>query len=109
LRKEGVSAEEAQKMMSGVSNSKKNEILFQRGINYNYLPLWQKRGIGMYFKNEVREGYNPVTKEATQYTRHSLHIEMDLPIGSEYSALIEAIVMSIYILGDYFLLKNSRT
>lgn len=95
LRKEGVSAEEAQKLMSGISNSKKNEILFQRGINYNDLPLWQKRGIGVYYKNEVREGYNPVIREATQYTRHSLHIEMDLPIGSEYSALIEEIVMSI--------------
>jgi len=95
LRREGVSAEEAQKTMLGISNSKKNEILFQRGINYDDLPLWQKRGIGMYYKNEVREGYNPVTRETTQYTRHSLHIEMDLPIGSEYSALIEAIVMSI--------------
>lgn len=92
LRKAGVSADDAQKQMSGISNSEKNEILFQRGINYNDLPLWQKRGVGMYFHNEQRVGYNPVTKESTSYTRRSLHVEMDLPIGQDYSQLISMIV-----------------
>lgn len=94
LRKEGVSAGDVQKMMSGISNSEKNEILFARGINYDDLPLWQKRGVGMYFRDEQKQGYNPVTRKTTSYTRRSLHLEKELPIGSEYSALIEAIVMS---------------
>jgi len=25
----------------------KNELLFQHGVNFNDLPLWQKRGIGL--------------------------------------------------------------
>ena len=92
LRKDGVSADDAQKQMSGISNSEKNEILFQRGINYNDLPLWQKRGVGMYYCDEQRQGYNPVTKESTSFTRRSLHVEMDLPIGQDYSQLISMIV-----------------
>ena len=92
LRKEGVSADDAQKRMSGISNSEKNELLFERGINYNDLPLWQKRGVGMYYRNEQREGFNPVTKEATSYTRRALHLEMELPIGQDYSRLINEIL-----------------
>lgn len=92
LRKEGVSSEETQTLMSGLSNSDKNEILFERGINYNDLPLWQKRGAGMYYRDEQREGFIPVTKETTTYTRRALHVEMDLPIGQEYSQLISAII-----------------
>ena len=33
----------------------KNELLFQKGINYNDLPGWQKKGDGVYFKNAERE------------------------------------------------------
>lgn len=92
LRKEGVSAANAQKRMSGITNGQKNEILFERGINYNDLPLWQKRGIGMYFRDEQRQGFNPITQETTSCVRHALHVEMELPIGQEYSQLINKII-----------------
>ena len=88
LRKEGMSAANAQKQMSGITNGQKNEILFERGINYNDLPLWQKRGIGMYFRDEHRQGFNPITQEITSCVRRALHVEMELPIGQEYSQLI---------------------
>ena len=74
--------------MSGISNSEKNELLFERGINYNDLPSWQKRGISMYFRDEQRKGVNPVIKESTTYTRHALHIETELPMGPEYSQFL---------------------
>ena len=92
LRKEGVSADDAQKRMSGISNSEKNELLLERGINYNDLPLWQKRGVGMFYRDEQREGFNPVTKETTSYIRRVLHLEMELPIGLDYSRLISDIL-----------------
>ena len=78
--------------MSGISNSEKNELLFERGINYNDLPLWQKRGVGMYYRDEQREGFNPITKETTSYTRRALHLEMELPIGQDYFRLISQIL-----------------
>ena len=92
LRKEDVSADDAQKRMSGISNSEKNELLFQRGINYNDLPHWQKRGVGMYYRDEQREGFNPITKETTSYIRRALHLEMELPIGQDYTELLYAIL-----------------
>ena len=92
LRKDGVSANEAQKRMSRISNSKQNEILFDRGINYNDLPSWQKRGIGLFYRNEQRQGFNPITKETTSYTRRALHVEIELPIGQEYSKFLYTIL-----------------
>ncbi|MBO4588410.1 MAG: hypothetical protein J5711_05860 [Bacteroidales bacterium] len=92
LRKEGLSAAAAQKRMSGLSNGDKNELLFERGINYNDLPLWQKRGVGMYYRDEQRKGYNPMTKKSTLCARRVLNIDMELPMGQEYSQMITAIV-----------------
>lgn len=92
LRKIGIAASDAQKHMSGLPNSEKHEILFQNGINYNDLPLWQKRGVGMYYRTEQRHGFNPKTNETTLFTRNVLHIDMDLPIGQEYSELIKRIL-----------------
>lgn len=92
LRKEGISTGDIQKRISGISNSEKNEILFVRGINYNDLPLWQKHGIGMFYRNEQRQGYNPISKETTSYTRRLLHIEMELPTGQDYAQLISTLL-----------------
>lgn len=92
LRKEGMSADKAQERMSGISNGEKNEILFERGINYNDLPLWQKRGVGMYYRDEQRQGYNPKTKETTLCMRRALHVDMELPMGQDYAQLITTIV-----------------
>ncbi len=92
LRKEGQSAEKAERLLSGISNSEKNEILFERGINYNNLPLWQRRGCGLYYRTEQRQGYNPVTKEVTSYTRRVMHLDMELPIGQGYSDMISKII-----------------
>ena len=92
LRKEGVSADDAQLQLSNISNSKKNEILFERGINYNDLPLWQKRGVGMYYHDKERQGYNPITKETTSFTRRTLYLEKELPIGQDYSRMIASII-----------------
>lgn len=88
LRGQDMSASEAQKRISGISNSEKNELLFYNGINYNDLPSWQKRGVGMYFKDVEKEGFNPVTSQTTQCIRRELYLESELPIGATYSDLI---------------------
>ena len=62
------------------------------GINYNNLPLWQRRGVGMYFKEMEKKGYNPVTKEHTTCIRRSLYLEEELPIGEPYAELINTII-----------------
>ncbi|MGI8554262.1 MAG: tRNA(His) guanylyltransferase Thg1 family protein, partial [Dehalococcoidia bacterium] len=47
LRDEGKSAGAAQAMLLRMSVAGKNELLFQHGINFNDLPGWQKRGVGL--------------------------------------------------------------
>ncbi len=50
LRKKGSSVQEATNYLSGMPVSDKNELLFQNGINFNEIPNWQKRGIGLYWE-----------------------------------------------------------
>ena len=84
LRKEGVSARKASAQLSGKGVAYKNELLFGRGINYDKLPSWQKRGIGLWTEKYEKEGYNPLTGEATTATRKRIHTEYELPIGDAY-------------------------
>src|ERR1700687_3966974 len=48
LRKQGKDVGEATGTLNGMSVANKNELLFRNGINFNDVPLWQKRGIGLY-------------------------------------------------------------
>ena len=92
LRKEGISASDVQQRISGLTNAEKNELLFSHGINYNNLPSWQRRGVGMYFKEETKEGYNPVTQKRTTYVRRALSLDESLPIGEDYAQFIRTVV-----------------
>ena len=88
LRKEGEDQNLATMELEGKSVAYKNELLFQKGINYNDLPSWQKRGIGVYFRDVDKEGYNPVKDEKVVTQRRELFADYELPIGEEYKDFI---------------------
>ena len=88
LRKEGEDQNLATMELEGKSVAYKNELLFQKGINYNDLPAWQKRGIGVYFQNVSKEGYNPIKDEKVVAQRRELFVDYELPIGEEYKDFI---------------------
>lgn len=88
LRKEGQSQNAATSELESKSVSYKNELLFQKGINYNDLPLWQKRGMGIYFKNIDKEGFNPITNETVITQRRELVVDYELPVGEDYREFI---------------------
>ena len=88
LRKEGVSELAATQKLEGKSISFKNELLFSRGINYDKLPAWQKRGIGLWKETYVKEGYDPIRKAAVPAVRNRLTVCEELPLGEEYAKLI---------------------
>lgn len=92
LRKQGIPADAAQMQIGGLSIAEKNELLFSHGINYNDLPYWQRRGVGMYYKDVEKDGYNPKTGEHTTCIRRSLYLEKELPIGEQYAELIRIII-----------------
>ncbi|MBR5982684.1 MAG: hypothetical protein IK025_03045 [Bacteroidales bacterium] len=92
LRKQGVKPSAAQAQINRKTIADKNELLFSNGINYNDLPAWQKRGVGVWFVDEEKEGFNPLTKQKTIVTRRKLQANYDLPLGEEYGRLIGKII-----------------
>ena len=88
LRREGMNAGKATSMLEGMSVPDKNELLFTRGINYNELPGWQKRGIGITWENVRKEGWNPQKQEKTLAIRRELTVNDDLPLGEDYRQFI---------------------
>jgi tRNA(His) guanylyltransferase len=79
LRKQGMDADQAAKQLLGASVADKNELLFQNGINFNDLPVWQKRGIGFYWQVVTKEGRNPQTGEIVITERQSIKVDYETP------------------------------
>jgi len=92
LRQENYSQNDATKKIEGLSIAEKNELLFWYGINFNELPNWQKRGIGIYWKTITREGFNPVTNEKVLVDRRDLYADFELPMRDEYNSFILDII-----------------
>ena len=92
LRKEGKTVSEATKALEGQSVSFKNELLFSRGINYDALPSWQKRGIGVWKEQYEKEGINPLTGKCETAVRSRLKTEYELPLGEAYAEQIRGFI-----------------
>lgn len=88
LRKEGMGVKDATELLEGKSVAFKNELLFSRGINFNDLPNWQKRGMGVYWDQVEKIGFNPKTSQEVKTLRNQLVIENNLPLGSDYAAYV---------------------
>ena len=92
LRQDNFSVNEATSKIDRMSIAAKNELLFQYGINFNDIPLWQKRGIGIYWKDMKKEGFNPKTNEHVLVDKRILHVDFELPMRDEYNKFIVDLV-----------------
>ena len=92
LREDGYSRTEATKRIMGVSIADKNELLFRYGINFNNVPDWQKRGIGFYWADVEREGFNPKTNQTVITKRRQITTEFNLPMKDEYNDFIMSVL-----------------
>ncbi|HOQ01535.1 MAG TPA: tRNA(His) guanylyltransferase Thg1 family protein [Acetivibrio clariflavus] len=88
LRKKGKSAQEATGFLSGMSVAEKNELLFENGINFNDLPNWQKRGIGLYWEVYQKKCIDPRSGNEIIADRRRIKVDYDLPMKEEYSNFI---------------------
>jgi len=79
-------------LLSGVSVADKNELLFQKGINFNDIPNWQKRGVGIYWEEYHKDAVNQKTGEAVKVVRNRLKIDYELPMKDEYSQFIGSFI-----------------
>ncbi|MBL8150880.1 MAG: guanylyltransferase [Blastocatellia bacterium] len=94
LRRSGKAAQQSAKQLMGLSVSEKNELLFQSGINFNDLPLWQKRGAAVYVEDYQKPALNPKTGESVLASRRRLKRDLELPMGEQYGDFIDRITAS---------------
>jgi tRNA(His) 5'-end guanylyltransferase len=92
LRKQGATVGEATARLDGLSIAAKNELLFQSGVNFNGLPLWQRRGIGLVWETHQRPATNPKTGEATSATRRRVCRLLELPMKDAYSDFLRQLI-----------------
>ena len=92
LRKEGQTVQQATKALDRLSVPDKNELLWQRGINFNNLPLWQRRGMGLFWESYQKTGTNPLTQETVSTTRKRLKTDFELPMRDEYGNFVRTLI-----------------
>lgn len=88
LRRTGKSVRAATAALEGMSVAQKNELLFSHGINFNDLPNWQKRGVGLFWETYEKRATNPLTGEAVLAQRRRISSCLDLPMKEAYSTFV---------------------
>jgi tRNA(His) guanylyltransferase len=94
LREDGLDEKKATQKLKGISVPDKNELLFRHNINFNDLPDWEKRGIGVYWKKIQKKGYNPIKKKDVVVERKKLFVDLNLPMRDEYSDFIQQLLLT---------------
>jgi tRNA(His) guanylyltransferase len=92
LRQAGESVDAATRALHDKSVAEKNELLFQHGINFNDVPLWQRRGVGLYWEAYEKVGFNPVTKQEARTSRRRVKVDRELPMKDEYGAFVRGLL-----------------
>ncbi|HVJ88351.1 MAG TPA: tRNA(His) guanylyltransferase Thg1 family protein [Labilithrix sp.] len=92
LRRQGLDDHAATEQLKGVSVADRNELLFRAGINFNDVPAWQKRGIGVLWENEEHTGTDPRTGARVTSSRRRAVVKLDLPMKAEFDELVRGIV-----------------
>jgi len=95
LRTQRLSARAADARIAGLSIAAKNELLFQHGINFNDLPAWQKRGVGLVWETYDKIGVNAQTDEAVAAQRRRLAQIEELPSREAYAAWVAQLIGEI--------------
>ncbi len=93
LRKEGLNKRSATGQLNKQSVAAKNELLFQRGVNFNDIPNWQKRGVGIYWQEYEKTAVNPKTGETVTAQRRKLNVDLNLPMKENYSQFIRELLI----------------
>jgi tRNA(His) 5'-end guanylyltransferase len=92
LRKDGASVAEATARFSGASIDEKRAFLAGRGVDFDALPAWQRRGTGLVWASYEREAVDPRSGQPVVTTRRQVRVDGELPEGDAYGAWIVRLV-----------------
>lgn len=76
LRKQGMEPQAAAEYLRSLDTQTQRKFLQNHHADSSVIPVWQTRGVIMHRITETREGFNPLTQEATICSRRRL-IEVD--------------------------------
>jgi tRNA(His) 5'-end guanylyltransferase len=92
IRAEGAGPQAADRILKGMSFPEKIGMLGRRGIGFDGLPAWQKRGVGLYWEVYEKPGRDPRTGEHVGTTRRRIRVDTALPAQEAYSAFITGLL-----------------
>jgi len=93
LRQNGATTAEATRALHGASRAEKNELLLRdHGINFNDVPSWHKRGVGLHWESYDKEWQDPETGETTTIPRKRIVVIHQLPMKDGYTQFIRKLV-----------------
>lgn len=93
LVKEGMAEKQASKKLHGMKFEDIHEMMWQRGVNLNETPAWQRKGVFIYKKEAVMEGFDPVKKKKVRVRRAEIDESWDPPLfgSKEGEALLKSL------------------
>jgi len=86
--RDGLTATAATQRLDGAGVAEKNELLFERGVNFNEIPAWQKRGVALFWEDFEKVGVDPRTGDARTAARRRVAVDVDLPLGEEWRSYL---------------------
>jgi tRNA(His) guanylyltransferase len=90
MRNAGKTARQATAALTGASTAQQNELLYRHGTNFNDLPAWQRRGIGLRWQDYAKSGRDPRTGAEATAVRRRLLADDQLPVKDQYRAMVTA-------------------
>lgn len=90
LRHAGSTAAQATAELAHASTAQQNELLYRHGINFNDLPAWQRRGVGLRFEDYAKTGFDLRTGAEATAIRRRLWVDEQLPVKDDYRAMVTA-------------------
>jgi tRNA(His) 5'-end guanylyltransferase len=88
LRNAGRNAAEATRVLVERTSRTRRELLRRHEIDFDQLPVWQRHGVGLFWQCYEKRGYDPVAKHEITAARRRIGIELSLPAGEDYVALL---------------------
>ena len=92
LRQSGESYAAATAALRGRSRDAKCELLLRHNVDFEELPSWQRRGLGLSWETYQVQGANPLTGQQVAASRRRITVNEELPVGDEYTAFIASLL-----------------
>jgi len=92
LRNAGYADEEIAAQIRKLNIDNKIKLMRDSGIVFEDLPSWQKNGIGVYWLDSAKEGFNPKSKKHEVAKRSRLSVDLNLPAKENYDKFLLEII-----------------